>query len=57
MSITLLIAEPNSIDDIASGVDRRMNYVSNTDRPTMLTAMREFIAKSEGRMPEQKGTA
>lgn len=49
MSITLLIAEPNSVADIAAGRDRRLNYISNSDRATMVTVMREFIARHEGR--------
>lgn len=28
-----------------------MNYISNAERETMLIAMREFIAHSEGRTP------
>jgi hypothetical protein len=52
MSITLLIAEPNSVSDIATGKDRRLNYISNSDRPTMLTVMKEFIARNEGRHHE-----
>lgn len=52
MSITLLIAEPNSEADIATGADRRLNYISNSDRPTMLTVMKEFIARHEGRHHE-----
>lgn len=52
MSITLLIAEPNTEADIASGVERRLNYISNSDRPTMLTVMKEFIARNEGRHHE-----
>ena len=57
MSITLLIAEYNSVEDIANGAERRMNYISNSDRADMLAAMREFIAKHEGRLSTQQGTA
>lgn len=31
----------------------RMNYISNANREDMLTALKEFIAKSEGRMMPQ----
>jgi hypothetical protein len=28
-----------------------MNYISNAERESMVVAMKEFIARSEGRMP------
>jgi len=30
----------------------RMNYICNADRKDMLVAMKEFIAKNEGRSPK-----
>lgn len=35
--------------------DGRMNYISNANRADMLVAMKEFIAKHEGRAPEEIG--
>lgn len=32
----------------------RLNYMSNADRRDMLTAMKEFIARSEGRHAEEQ---
>lgn len=37
------------------GAKNRMNYISNADRSDMLTAMREFIAKHEGRLMDPPG--
>jgi hypothetical protein len=34
-----------------NGADGRMNYISNADRACMLVAMKEFIARNEGRIP------
>lgn len=31
----------------------RCNYISNAERADMLTAMKEFIARAEGRMSEE----
>lgn len=31
---------------------RRVNYVSNADRPDMLVAVREWLARAEGRVAE-----
>lgn len=40
--------------------DRRSNYISNANREDMLAAMKEFIARSEGRFaagaPENRGS-
>lgn len=37
-------------------VDGRVNYVSNAEREDMLTAVREWLARAEGRvMDEPKG--
>lgn len=33
------------------GPDGDMNYISNANRETMITAMKEFIAVHEGRSP------
>jgi hypothetical protein len=32
-------------------MDGRMNYISNAERKDMLVAMKEFIARNEGRVP------
>jgi hypothetical protein len=32
--------------------DRRANYISNVNRADMLVAMKEFIARNEGRLHE-----
>jgi hypothetical protein len=32
--------------------DMRMNYIANVDRQDMLAAMKEFIARNEGRYEE-----
>jgi hypothetical protein len=53
MSITLLVAEPNTADDIAAGTERRLNYISNSQRAEMLNVMKEFIAKHEGRLMDE----
>jgi hypothetical protein len=45
MGITLMIFD--------LGDKGRMNYVSNADRADMLIAMKEFIARHEGRMPSE----
>lgn len=38
-----------------TGTDERINYISNAQRPDMLTAMKEFIARSEGmNIPDSK---
>lgn len=34
----------------------RMNYISNARREDMLVAMKEFIARNEGYMPEEPDT-
>lgn len=34
----------------------RINYISNGDRADVVTAMKELIARFEGRMPETPGT-
>lgn len=34
--------------------DGRINYISNAERADMLTAMKEFIARNEGRIIETK---
>lgn len=34
--------------------DPRINYISNAEREDMITAMKEFIARSEGRYHEPK---
>jgi hypothetical protein len=31
------------------GMDHRANYISNAERSSMLTALKEFIARMEGR--------
>lgn len=36
--------------------DDRMNYISNAKRSDMLVAMKEFIAKCEGRAPDDVPT-
>ena len=33
----------------------RVNYISNADRPEMLTAVREWLARAEGRVIEPSG--
>ena len=33
-----------------------MNYISNAQRDDVLTAMKEFVARSEGRMPDAPET-
>jgi hypothetical protein len=43
---TLMIFDLNAIDN------GRMNYISNARRDDMVTAMKEFIAASEGRAHE-----
>jgi hypothetical protein len=35
----------------------RVNYMSNVDRGDMLTAMKEFIARNEGRFDDRGGAA
>lgn len=40
--ITLMVFDMN--------MPGRMNYISNADRSTMLVALKEFIARNEGRM-------
>jgi len=47
---TLLVFEFNTTDG-------RMNYISNANRPEMITAMKEFIANCEGRMIDKEGNA
>ena len=34
------------------GAKGRVNYISSADRATMLVAMKEFIARNEGRVAE-----
>ena len=36
------------------GEEGRCNYISNAQRPEMLTAMKEFIARAEGRLVEHE---
>lgn len=33
-------------------LDGRVRYISNADRASMLSAMKQFIARAEGRLPE-----
>lgn len=37
------------------GDSSRCNYVSNSNREDVITLMKEFIARNEGRMPEVSG--
>lgn len=39
-----------------NGDKGRVNYISNAERPDMLAAMKEFIARAEGRMPAETET-
>ncbi len=34
----------------------RVNYISNADRTTMITALKEFIARNEGRVQDPPDT-
>lgn len=47
----LLVFKRNS-----SEPDDRMNYISNAKREDMIVAMKEFIAKCEGRAPDDTPT-
>ena len=38
--------------DTEGDMNGRMNYISNAERKDMLIAMKEFIARNEGRVPE-----
>ena len=38
--------------DTEGDMNGRMNYISNAERRDMLIAMKEFIARNEGRVPE-----
>ena len=49
VGFTLLIFEFGQADN------GRVNYISNAERSDMLTAMKEFIARAEGRLHEPKG--
>lgn len=49
-SITLLVAEYQSEEDIMLGRERRLNYISNSERTTMIAVMQEFIRRSEGQV-------
>lgn len=35
--------------------DGRINYISNANREDMLLALKEFIARHEGRVPSEPG--
>lgn len=39
----------------AFGDAKRMNFISNAERADMIAAMKEFIARNEGRMMEKPG--
>lgn len=51
IGFVLLMAETGKIDG------GRVNYISNSDRGDMLTMMKEFIARAEGRYSEEGGHA
>jgi hypothetical protein len=36
-------------------IDGRMNYISNTDRADIIVALKELLARFEGRHPEEGG--
>jgi hypothetical protein len=45
-------------DFVKPGEERQyMNWISNAQRPDMITAMKEFIARNEGRMLDEEGHA
>ena len=37
------------------GDNAKVNYISNADRADMLATMKAFIARAEGRYPDDKG--
>jgi len=39
------------------GDEGRVNYVSNADRADMLASLKALVARFEGRMTDQRGTA
>lgn len=49
LGFALLIFEHGKIDG------GRVNYISNSNRDDMLSAMREFIARNEGRAHDAPG--
>lgn len=49
IGFTLLIFEFGQADN------GRVNYISNAERSDMLKAMKEFIARAEGRLHEPRG--
>lgn len=49
VGFVLLTAEFNKV------TDGRVNYISNGERATMITMLREYLARLEGRYSEPKG--